>query len=130
MPDCVTRTDHAGSRYAVSLFAHFLYAEAEAESVRTREAIAATVANQAKRVLAENAAGGLTTARPALFITCLKELGAAESSAVRTDDLAFASCLRIAPSAAPFRIPREALSASMSSAGDRTGHSDRTPALG
>jgi spore germination cell wall hydrolase CwlJ-like protein len=96
VPDCVTRTDQAGSRYAVSLLAHFLYAEAEAESVRTREAIAATVANQAKRLLVESAAGGLTAARPALFISCLKDLGAAESSAVRTDDLAFASCLGIA----------------------------------
>lgn len=96
MPDCVTRTDQAGSRYAVSLLAYFLYAEAEAESVRAREAIAATVANQAKRLLAEGAAGGLIPARPALFISCLKDLGAAESSAVQTDDLAFASCLRIA----------------------------------
>ena len=96
MPDCVARTDHAGSRYAVSLLAHFLYAEAEAESVRTREAIAATVANQAKRLLGESGAGGLPAPRPALFISCLKDMGAAESSAVRTDDLAFASCLRIA----------------------------------
>lgn len=96
MPDCITKNDHAGSRDAVSLLAHFLYAEAGVESVRTREGIAAAVANRAERLLSGLAAPGTGSRRAARFIECLERLGAVEAAAKRTDDRAFASCRRIA----------------------------------
>ena len=93
MPDCITKIDHAGSRDAVSLLAHFLYSEAEVESVRTREGIAAAIANQAERLLSGAGEPGPRSQR---FIECLDRLGAVEVAAKRTDDRAFASCRRIA----------------------------------
>ena len=93
MPDCITKIDHAGSRDAVSLLAHFLYSEAEVESVRTREGIAAAIANQAERLLSGAGEPGPRSPR---FIECLDRLGAVEAAAKRTDDRAFAYCRRIA----------------------------------
>ena len=93
MPDCITKIDHAGPRDAVSLLAHFLYAEAGVESVRTREGIAAAIANQAERLLSGAGEPGPRSQR---FIECLDRLGAVEVEAKRTDDRAFASCRRIA----------------------------------
>ena len=96
MPDCITKIDHAGPRDAVSLLAHFLYAEAGVESVRTREGIAAAIANQAERLLSGAGEPGPRSQR---FIECLERverLGAVEAAAKRTDDRAFASCRRIA----------------------------------
>ena len=95
MPDCITKIDHAGSRDAVSLLAHFLYAEAGVEFVRTREGIAASIANQAERLLSGTGEPG-PSRRAARFIECLERLGAVEAAAKRTDDRAFASCRRIA----------------------------------
>ena len=96
MPDCITKIDHAGSRDAVSLLAHFLYAEAGVESVRTREGITAAIANQVERLPSGTAEPERRSRRTARFIECLERLGAVEAAAKRTDDRAFASCRRIA----------------------------------
>ena len=52
----LAKSERAGSQDAVSLLAVFLYAKAGAESVRTREALAATIANQVRGLLSELAA--------------------------------------------------------------------------
>jgi hypothetical protein len=94
--DCTVKNDPLGSPDAVSLLALYLYAEAGAESVRTREAIAATIANQVKRLLSGTAATELRSGRAALFIECLDRLGTTEATPPRTTDPIFASCWRIA----------------------------------
>jgi N-acetylmuramoyl-L-alanine amidase len=94
--DCTVKNDHVGSPDAVSLLALYLYAEAGAESVRTREAIAATIANQVERLLSGTAATGPRSRRAALFVECLDRSGTAEATPPRTTDPIFASCLRIA----------------------------------
>jgi hypothetical protein len=96
VPDCTVKNDPVGSPDAVSLLALHLYAEAGAESVRTREAIAATVANQVERLLSGTAANGLRSRRAALFVECLGRCTTAEGTPPRPTDPIFASCLRIA----------------------------------
>jgi spore germination cell wall hydrolase CwlJ-like protein len=94
--ECTVKNDYAGSPDAIPLLALYLYAEAGAESVRAREAIAATIANQVEHLLSETAGTGPRSRRAALFIECLDRLGAAEATPPRTTDPIFASCWRIA----------------------------------
>jgi hypothetical protein len=99
--ESIAKSEHAGSQDAVSLLALFLYAQAGAESVRTREALAATIANQVKGLLSELAAStpnslDSRSLRARLFIECLDRLGSAEVTLPRTDEPTFASCWRIA----------------------------------
>jgi hypothetical protein len=99
--ESIANSERAGSQDAVSLLAFFLYAQAGAESVRTREALAATIANQVKRLLSEHAAStpnslGSRSLRARLFIECLDRLGSAQATLPRTDEPTFASCWRIA----------------------------------
>jgi cell wall hydrolase len=94
--DCTVKNDPVGSPDAVSLLALYLYAEAGAESVRTREAIAATVANQVERLVSGTAAPWLRSRRAELFIECLDRCTTAEATPPRLTDPIFASCLRIA----------------------------------
>lgn len=93
--ECVVTTDHAATRDAVSLLALFLYHEAGGESVRTREAIAATLANRVDRLLS-GSEPSRTTRRPARFIECLRALSAKKAALPAADDPLLASCRRIA----------------------------------
>jgi len=99
--ESIVKSECAGSQDAVSLLALFLHAQAGAESVRTREAVAATIANQVNGLLRERAASTPTSLdsrslRARLFIECLDRLGSAEAAQPRTDEPTFASCWRIA----------------------------------
>jgi cell wall hydrolase len=91
----------AGSRDAVSLLASFLYFQAGKESVRTREAVAATIVNQVNGLLrahgvAAPTSPALRSLRARLFIERLDRLGSFEVTRPRTEEPAFASCWRIA----------------------------------
>ncbi len=102
METCSARLHHrpgraAGSRDAVSLLARFLYAEAGGESVRTREAIAATIANQVERLLSGTAASpSLGRGAPRCSSECLSDLARLWRHRRGTSDPIFASCWRIA----------------------------------
>jgi N-acetylmuramoyl-L-alanine amidase len=99
--ESIVKSEPAGSQDAVSLLALFLYAQAGEESVRTREALAATIANQVKGLLSERAASmpnslGSCSLRAGLFVECLDRLGSTEATPPPTDEPTFASCWRIA----------------------------------
>ena len=86
---------------AVDLLAAFLYAETQSESVRTREAIAATVANQVRRLEAAASAESrepraAISLRSRLFIECIQALTATAKLNQARDDPLYASCVRIA----------------------------------
>ncbi|MFO1145644.1 MAG: cell wall hydrolase [Rhodospirillales bacterium] len=93
-----------GTADAAFLLALFLWDEARGESVRVREALAATIANQV-RVWQETAAGpprpGVTgaaagAARALLFAACLDRQGRREVAPPPAADPVFAACQRIA----------------------------------
>lgn len=95
--DC--RRETFGSGDAAVLLALFLSSAAGDESVRTREALAAVVANQVRRLQRQHDAAA-TGCEPqpvaALFVECLGRLAREPAASLRTDDAIFASCLRIA----------------------------------
>ena len=95
MPDCIIDRDGSAAFDAVSLLARFLYAEAGGELVRTREAIAATIANQVERLVSGTAASEPRSRRAALFIQCLSGFARAVAISPGTSDPIFASCWRI-----------------------------------
>lgn len=93
-----------GTADAALLLALFLWDEARDETVRVREALAATVANQV-RVWQEVAAGQsrpavtsdtVEAARALLFAACLDREGRREGTPPPAADPVFASCQRIA----------------------------------
>lgn len=93
-----------GAADAAFLLALFLWDEACGETVRVREALAATLANQV-RVWQETAAGqprpavtpaAADAARALLFIACLDREGRREVAPPPVADPVFASCQRIA----------------------------------
>lgn len=101
MRETLAKSACAGSRDAVSLLALFLYSQAGEESVRTREAVAATIANQVNGLLRAHGAAAptspvLRSLRARLFIERLGRLGSSEVTRPRTEEPAFASCWRIA----------------------------------
>ena len=101
MYDSIANSECAGAQDAVSRLALFLHAQAGAESVRTREAVAATIANQVNNLLRNRAAStpaslDSRSLRARLFIECLNRLGSAEAARPRTDEPTFASSWRIA----------------------------------
>ena len=101
MRDSVAANESAEAPDAVSRLALFLYAQAGAESVRTREAIAATIANQVEGIMRARAASSpgspdSRSLRAGLFIQCLNGLVPAAAAQPRTDEPTFASCWRIA----------------------------------
>ena len=93
-----------GTADATLLLALFLWDEARSESVRVREALAATVANQVRAW--QEMAGGLhepaiksgaaEAARALLFVACLDRDGRREVAPPPSEDPIFASCRRIA----------------------------------
>lgn len=103
MRDSIDTNECAEAQDAVSRLALFLHAQPGAESVRTREAVAATIANQVNGIM--RARGASTpgfpdsrSLRAGLFIQCLNRLdpGAAAAAQPPTDEPTFASCWRIA----------------------------------
>jgi hypothetical protein len=97
----IVKRDPPGSQDAVSLLALFLYAQAGKDSVRTREALAAAIANQVKDLLSERAVSmpkslGSCSLRSSLFVECLDRLGSTEATPPSIDEPTFASCRRIA----------------------------------
>jgi N-acetylmuramoyl-L-alanine amidase len=82
----------------------FLYAEAGTETVRTREAIAAAIANRVTRLWPQGTdhdavRGGAGAVRSSLFLACVGAAGAAGTAYAAPptpDDPLFASCVRIA----------------------------------
>lgn len=96
-----TETETAASREAVNRLARFLYAEAAHESVRTREALAAAIANQVRRLLSQQLAAAsrgvpAEAIRAQLFISCLDGIRIRRSGPPSPEDPLFASCQRIA----------------------------------
>ena len=101
MRDSVAAKECAEAPDAVSRLALFLHAQAGAQSVRTREAIAATIANQVNGIMRARAAStpgcpDSRSLRAGLFIQCLNRLGPTAAAQPRTDEPTFASCWRIA----------------------------------
>jgi hypothetical protein len=99
--ESIVNSERTGSPNAVSLLALFLYAQARVEAVRAREALAATIANQVKRLLTERAISvpnslDSCSLRASLFIECLDRLGSIEAPVPQMDEPTFASCRRIA----------------------------------
>ncbi|MBK8174238.1 MAG: cell wall hydrolase [Rhodospirillales bacterium] len=90
-----------GVREAIRLLAHFLYAEAGGESVRAREALAATISNQVDQLLGSSGdelrgPWRVEALRGLAFVHCLDRLGATAGVQSHDDDAVFASCRRIA----------------------------------
>jgi N-acetylmuramoyl-L-alanine amidase len=95
-----TGVDTAICREAVRRLARFLYLEAGSESVRTREALAATIGNRVRCLMPNRMATASgrrpdETIRAQLFISCLQGIGVEETDPP-SDDPVLASCVRIA----------------------------------
>ena len=105
MRETIAKSACAGSRDAVSLLALFLYSQAGEESVRTREAVAATIANQVNGLLRAHGAAAPTSPvfrslRARLFIERLDRTRLLRGHSTAKEEPAFASCWRIAVSGA------------------------------